>query len=254
MLLKDYLAKQPLRNQVAISLRLLLVLAFWGMIAAPPTMAQGYEVQYSDQWADDSNEGMLLAVGVGITEDSYTGDGDVHSTETELRSPSGRAVSAVSDYEYSYVRAEAFLWWNWEWGIWDVYTFHWRYTCDATRGGYYYYDPYDPWCAARYRYINGFSGYSLDWLNQGGDTLEYRRESARPLNVPEGRRCGYNICERDYNNSCAFGRRAIIRDDERTSGDCAEGYHRDFFIVGVRWLSYCQQLLQYPLSHDPCVY
>lgn len=249
------------RGRLSATLQLLTAALFLCVAAVTPATAQ-YEVHYSDQWADDSVEETLNAVGAGVTEADYTSDADSYTVQTTLQGPSGQTFTVTVD-GYSYTRAEVSTVWDLTYGTWFVYTSHWGwYFYDCWDYGYrdYYYDYgyYYPYQRCGWnRHLLSRRSLGLDWFDGGSDHLEYWNDDPNPVvagGFDSGRYCSYQICGWHYNNECARGRRAVLRNDGRTgTAPCVKGMSRSFLLVGVGPVKYCREIGRPNFfDYDPC--
>ena len=222
-----------------VGLQLVLALLFVG--AAAVAASGQSQINYSDEWGDDSADQDIKVVGAGLTEASYYSFGFAYYVVTEVRSPTGQVFTATSSAGSTYSRIETWVWWNWVWGWWYVYSSHWVWN---------YYQ--------NYRYVSNYTNFGNDWFNSGSDKLEYYNDDPNPVSAggfDGGRYCSYQICPENTNNECASGRRAILRDDGRSGTEqCKAGYIRWFNIVGVGPAKFCRESDRMAITYDPCPY
>lgn len=243
MMLKHYFT-QPQNRSFLFSLKISFLLLLLCAMSVPSILAQS-EIHYSDQWADDSVEDELQAVGVGITEADYDTEAESYTIETNLKSPTGETVSTTAD-GYTYTRAELTMPWNFNFGNWFASSSHWgiyqqctyvhiwrSYTCRNTR-------------------VHRLNTYNYaEYADNGSQTLNYRLETQR-LRADY---CPYVICLIHEDSYCASGRRGITRYDGGGPGldTCPAGYTREFKIVSFRgYKLYCAGRGERFLNFNPC--
>ncbi len=245
MILKHYF-KQSQNFSVSIRLRISVIILFLCGIAAPLAIAQS-EIHYSDQWADDSVEDELRAIGVGITEADYQSDAESYTIQTSLQSPTGVTTSVTSN-GFRSVRAEVAMIWNLDYGNWLASSSHSgifeQCSWDNFIGGYR---------CRHYRRFLALTSYYLGYADQGSQDLWYRKETQRLV----ADYCPYVICTIHEGSYCASNRRGISRYDGGGPGldTCPAGYERDFKIVSVGdYRLFCWERRSNArfLSYNPC--
>jgi hypothetical protein len=227
----------------SISFQISLIILFLCVMIVSSVSAQS-EVNYSDQWADDSTDD-LQAVGVGITEADYNTNADGYIVQTTLKSPTGQTVSTTSNGDAS-TRAEIATSWNFNWGGWLTTSFH--------RGIYtqcYWDDFYRTERCHSYRVLLETTNDDASYTDGNTDvTLLYRKDGPRLRDDY----CTYAICVWLDDEECAYGRKAPTRPYPGTDpNSCPAGYQRDFKVVVFRgYRLYCSQQSQEFLSYNPC--
>jgi len=138
------------RAVAAISLRLLAVAAFMGILIVPSAFGS----DFSDTWVDDSNPDAASIVGTGVTDGDYSAD--AIDVETTLRSPNGRTVTGDAVGVFS-ARAEVTLSWDWnDFGEFSIQSVHQPYCSDGA------------WGADGILINHYYSGGMLHWWNLSG--------------------------------------------------------------------------------------
>lgn len=243
MMIKFYF-KQARNCSLSVNLWLLVVILFLYAVAVPSVIAQS-EIHYSDQWADDSVEDELQAVGVGITEADYETEADSYTVETRLQNPTGETVSVTTN-GFTSTRAEVTMPWNFSWGNWFTSSFH---------RGFYTHCTWDDFIGdfrcRSYRLLLASTYDNAEYADQGPNNLLYRKETQRLV----ADYCPYVICLIHEDSYCASGRRGITRYDGGGPGldTCPAGYEREFRIVSVRgYRLFCVQRAARFLSFNPC--
>ncbi len=203
------------------------------------------EVNYSDQWADDSVEDTIQAVGVGITEADYNTDADSYTVQTNLEKPTGERVSVTAD-GYTSTRAEIALFWNLDWGTWLTTSFH--------RGRYtqcFWDDFYGMERCRSYSLLLASTNDNASYTDNNTDvSLLYRKDGQR-LRADY---CKYIICPWMEDSECAYGRKAPSVPFEGSNPDgCPAGLERNYKVVGFSGFRViCWRKTQEFLSHNPC--
>lgn len=138
------------RVAATISLRLLAVAAFMGILIVPSAFGS----DFSDTWFDDSNPDAAFVVGAGVTDGDYTAD--AIDVETTLTSPNGRIVTGDAVGVFS-ARAEVTLSWDWnDFGDFSLQSVHQPYCSDGA------------WGADGILINHYYSGGMLHWWNLSG--------------------------------------------------------------------------------------
>lgn len=244
MKLKCYFT-QSQNGSILIRLQISIIILLLCVIAAPWGVAQS-EIHYSDQWADDSVEDELRAVGVGITEADYQSGAESYTVETTLRSPDGETASVTSD-GFWYAQAEVVMPWYYDWGDWFVSSSHsgifnecnWDYFIGNYR------------CYTHRRFLE-LTSYYLGYYYQSSQFLWYRYDGVRPTKD----HCAYTLCAIHEDSFCAQLRSwGIIRKDGGGTNNrtCPAGYERDFDIISVGdYRMFCWKTGERFLSYNPC--
>jgi len=235
---------QPRIYNISINLQLSVIILFLCAIAAPSTIAQS-EIHYSDQWADDSVEDELQAVGVGITEADYDTEAESYTIQTDLKSPAGETVSVTSD-GYMYTRAEVSVPWNYRLGTWLTSSYHWGIYQQCT-----YVHIFGGYTCRNTRILRETTNDYADYADNNTDVaLLYRKDGPRLRDDY----CTYAICVWMENAECAYGRKAPTRPYPGTDpNSCPAGYKRDFKVIVFRgYRLICWQQSQGFLNYNPC--